>query len=133
MGLMQLMPATGRETGRRIGVRINKTSQLLAPATNIAIGTSYLSSLMKKYRDNFPMSAAAYNAGPHRVRKWRPERGCQPSDIWIDSIPFRETRRYVRTALFYYVIYQHRLGLDVKPLKEMMGEVPAAGLSNCQN
>ena len=133
MGLMQLMPATGRETGRRIGVRINKSSQLLSPATNIAIGTSYLSSLMSKYHGNFPMAAAAYNAGPHRVRKWRPLTDCHASDIWIDSIPFRETRRYVRTALFYYVIYQHRLGLDVKPLREMMHDVPATGISHCNN
>ncbi|MGR8950222.1 MAG: transglycosylase SLT domain-containing protein, partial [Gammaproteobacteria bacterium] len=69
LGLMQLMPATGREAGRRIGIRINKASQLLAPPTNIAIGSSYLASLMNKYHGNFSMAAAAYNAGPHRVRQ----------------------------------------------------------------
>ena len=131
LGLMQLMPATGRETARRMGVRIKKSAQLLAPSTNIQIGTAYLSSLMKKYHGNFPMAAAAYNAGPHRVRQWRPQSSCLASDIWIDSIPFRETRRYVRTALFYYVIYQHRLGLEVKPLREMLLGVPAASNTQC--
>ena len=133
LGLMQLMPATGREVGRRIGVRINKTSQLLAPATNIAIGSSYLSSLMKKYAGNFPMAAAAYNAGPHRVRQWRPQTECVASDIWIDSIPFRETRRYVRTTLFYYVIYQYRLGMEVKPLRAMLTGVTPKNASSCNS
>lgn len=131
LGLMQLMPATGRETGRRVGVQIKKSSQLLAPSTNIQIGTAYLSSLIKKYRRNFPMAAAAYNAGPHRVRQWRPQSSCLASDVWIDSIPFRETRRYVRTALFYYVIYQHRLGFEIKPLREMLLDIPATGSTQC--
>ena len=131
VGLMQLMPATGREAGRRIGFRIKKSSQLLAPSTNIAIGSSYLASLMNKYQQNFSMAAAAYNAGPHRVRQWRPTSDCLATDIWIDSIPFRETRRYVRTALFYYVIYQHRLGKDIKPLETLLASVPPNGQSSC--
>ena len=131
LGLMQLMPATGREAGRRLGFRIKKSAQLLAPATNIAIGSSYLASLMGKYQQNFSMSAAAYNAGPHRVRQWRPAKDCVETDIWIDSIPFRETRRYVRTALFYYVIYQHRLGEEIKPLEKLLAPVPPNGRSSC--
>ena len=132
LGLMQLMPATGREAGRRIGIRIKKSSQLLAPTTNIAIGTSYLSSLLTKHGGSFPMAAAAYNAGPHRVRQWRPSGNCIDADIWIDSIPFRETRRYVRTTVFYYVIYQHRLGTPIKPVKEMLTRIPpSGGASSC--
>ncbi|MGR8949094.1 MAG: transglycosylase SLT domain-containing protein, partial [Gammaproteobacteria bacterium] len=87
--------------------------------------------LMNKYHGNFSMAAAAYNAGPHRVRQWRPTANCLASDIWIDSIPFRETRRYVRTALFYYVIYQHRLGREIKPLESLLMDVPPNGRSSC--
>ena len=123
LGLMQLMPATGREAGRRIGFKIKKSSQLLAPSTNIAIGSSYLAGLISKHGGSFPMAAAAYNAGPHRVRQWRPSGSCVDADIWIDSIPFKETRRYVRTAVFYYVIYQYRLGTPIKPLLEMLTRI----------
>jgi len=78
------------------------------------------------------MAAAAYNAGPHRVRQWRPIGECVAADIWIDSIPFRETRRYVRTAMFYYVIYQYRLGIETKPLKEMLQAIsPSGGTRSC--
>lgn len=127
LGLMQLMPATGREAGRRIGLNIKKSSQLLAPSTNIAIGTSYLAGLITKYGGSFPMAAAAYNAGPHRVRQWRPNGTCLDADIWIDSIPFKETRRYVRTAVFYYVMYQYRLGTPIRPLPDMLTKIPPSG------
>ncbi|MEM7467619.1 MAG: transglycosylase SLT domain-containing protein [Pseudomonadota bacterium] len=133
LGLMQLMPATGREAGRRIGLKIKKSSQLLAPSTNIAIGSSYLSSLINKYNGSFPMAAAAYNAGPHRVRQWRPKSNCIAADIWIDSIPFRETRRYVRTALFYYAVYQHRLGLDINRLQNLMQSIRPRNDVACTN
>ena len=132
LGLMQLMPATGREAGKRIGIKVKNSSQLLAPSVNISIGSSYLSSLMRKHGGSFPMAAAAYNAGPHRVRQWRPIAECVAADIWIDSIPFRETRRYVRTAMFYYVIYQYRLGIETKPLKEMLQAIsPSGGTRSC--
>ena len=127
LGLMQLMPATGREAGRRIGLKIKKSSQLLAPSTNIAIGSSYLAGLISKHGGSFPMAAAAYNAGPHRVRQWRPNGSCVDADIWIDSIPFKETRRYVRTAVFYYVVYQYRLGVPIKPVREMLSKIPPSG------
>ena len=129
LGLMQLMPATGRETARRVGVRISRNADLLDPGRNISLGTAYLAGLMQRYDNNFPMAAAAYNAGPHRVKQWRPRSGCVPSDIWIDSIPFRETRGYVKRTLFYQAVYQHRLEEPIKPLSESMQGIPAAGFS----
>lgn len=127
LGLMQLMPATGREAGKKIGMTIKHPRELLDPKKNIRIGTSFLTSLLRRYSGSLPMAAAAYNAGPHRVRQWRPAGDCQPADVWIDSIPFRETRRYVRTALFYYVVYQHRMEKQIKPLSNMMQAIPPSG------
>lgn len=105
-GLMQLMPRTARETARNHKVRYRSTSQLFNPNTNISLGTAYLSDMLKRFDGNRALASAAYNAGPHRVKRWLAERGTLPLDIWIESIPFKETRRYVKNVLTYRVIYQ---------------------------
>ncbi len=123
LGLMQLMPATGRETARRAGVRFDNERSLLDPATNIALGTVYLHQMLKRYDGNFAMAAAAYNAGPGRVRQWQGER-CIAAERWVDTIPFAETRGYVRRALFYAAIYQRRLERPIMKLQSVMPPIP---------
>lgn len=119
LGLMQLMPATARETARRIGFRLKSTQALFQPTTNITLGSAYLAQMIKRYNNDFALAAAAYNAGPHRVRQWRPQ-SCTPAVIWIDTIPFSETRRYVRRALFYAAVYERRMQQDVKRLNKVL-------------
>lgn len=108
-GLMQLMPATAQETAKKIGFRYASRSQLYTPEDNIRLGSAYLQQLLKRYQGNRILATAAYNAGPHRVSRWLDERGDVPADVWVESIPFRETRFYVQNVLAYQVIYQHRL------------------------
>lgn len=119
MGLMQLMPATGRETAAGMGMRISN-QDLLIPETNIAIGSRYLAGLIRDFDGNRILAAAAYNAGPNRVRQWlqRTAEAPVPFDIWIETIPFGETRNYVESVLTYSVIYGVRMGEKVSLLTE---------------
>ncbi len=123
LGLMQLMPETARETARSAGLRLDSPKALLEASTNIAIGTVYLSQMLARYDGNFAMAAAAYNAGPGRVRQWQGSQ-CVPSERWIESIPFTETRGYVRRALFYAAIYQRRLERPIMKLTTVMPPIP---------
>lgn len=75
------------------------------------------------------MAAAAYNAGPHRVTRWRPEHGCKPGEEWVETIPFNETRRYVRRALFYSVLYQWRMNDKIDSIQSQLKAVPATDVS----
>ena len=133
LGLMQLMPQTARETARSAGVRLDSPHALLEPSTNIALGTTYLRQMLARYDGNFAMAAAAYNAGPGRVRQWQGSQ-CVPSERWIESIPFTETRGYVRRALFYAAIYQRRLERPIMKLAAIMPAIPprdARGATAC--
>lgn len=118
LGLMQVMPKTGKMTAKKIGMKNFKTYKLKQAAINIPIGTAYLSQMLNKF-NNMVLATASYNAGPHRVSKWLPSE-CMPADIWIEKIPFKETRKYVSRVLFYSVIYDWRLNKKIKPLKERM-------------
>lgn len=112
MGLMQLMPATARETARRYDIPLANTHHaVLDPERNIALGTAYLSQLYGQFSGNRVLASAAYNAGPGRVRQWTRDIPALPSDIWIETIPFDETRNYVQSVLTYGVIYGEKLGI----------------------
>ncbi|MGE4225380.1 MAG: transglycosylase SLT domain-containing protein [Vicinamibacterales bacterium] len=98
IGLMQIMPTTGRSFARRMGIRPFSTSRLTDPAVNAAIGVQYLADLMKQF-GGAPYALAAYNAGEHRVVRWKSERPGLPEDEWVDDIPFPETQNYVKRIL----------------------------------
>lgn len=115
-GLMQLMPATARQTAKKAKLRYAKR-KLFEPSYNIALGSHYISGLLKRYDNNRPLAIASYNAGPHRVKGWLEKTGASlPLDIWIENIPFKETRKYVQNVLSYEVIYNYRRGQDSKLL-----------------
>jgi len=122
---MQLMPATAKQTARKIDYPYKNSHQLTDPETNIALGTAYLEEMLDKYDGNLIMAASAYNAGPHRVKRWRPKTGCMPGEFWAETIPFTETRRYVRRALFYSVLYQWRMGEKIDSVHSQLKPVPA--------
>ena len=105
IGLMQLMPPTARQVSRALKLKRPRTSDLKNPDLNIRLGSRYLADMLKRYHGNPAMALAAYNAGPGAVDRWLPEVETD-ADIWIDTIPFKETRRYVRTVLEYRAIYQ---------------------------
>lgn len=124
LGLMQLMPATGADTARRIGLPKPSKEALLEARVNIALGTAYLSQMLRRFDGNLAMAAAAYNAGPGRVLRWQPEQRCVPTEFWVETIPFTETHRYVRKVLFYEALYDWRLGRDVGSLSKRLAYVP---------
>ncbi len=109
MGLMQLMPATATETARRYNIPLASPQAALNPDTNIKLGTAYLNHVMQQFSGNRILASAAYNAGPGRVRQWLREGGHLPYDVWIETIPFDETRQYVQNVLTYSVIYGQKL------------------------
>ena len=125
LGLMQIMPRTGRTLMKRIGRKWRNRNQLLAPALNVELGTHYIRSLLSRTGGHHALATASYNAGPHRVRKWLPSVGEVEAAVWIDNIPFTETRRYVRRVFAYRAIYEHRLGLRPIRLTERLPPVPA--------
>ncbi|OPX54870.1 hypothetical protein BTE48_12050 [Oceanospirillum multiglobuliferum] len=105
MGLMQLMPKTARQTAKKQQEPLDSDDQLLEPETNIALGTAYLGQMLERFNGSRIYATAAYNAGPSRVDRWIKARGHLPLDIWIELIPFNETRRYVQRVLEYGVVY----------------------------
>lgn len=111
-GLMQVMPETAnylvrRQPGPNPG-RISK-SRLLNPEDNVELGTRYMSELLQRTDNNWIIATAAYNAGLNRVVEWLPE---QPTDfdIWVETMPYQETRDYVKNVLAYQQIYTILMG-----------------------
>ena len=117
-GLMQLMPATARETASKLGVPYRNEQQLFDPAMNIRLGSAYLKRLLDVYDGNRILAAAAYNAGPGRVKRWREQSTNKPMDVWVESIPYRETRNYVQNVLSFDLIYQHKLQQPLRFMSE---------------
>ncbi|WP_193164061.1 transglycosylase SLT domain-containing protein [Microbulbifer hainanensis] len=119
LGLMQLLPSTARATARRAGVRYHRSWDLLSPSTNIALGSYYLNTLLSRFNNNRFLAAAAYNAGPTRVASWLKETENKlPYDVWIETIPYNETRKYVQNVLAYTVIYAYRSGAKLSLVRE---------------
>lgn len=117
-GLMQLMPATARETASKLGVPYRNEQQLFDPAMNIRLGSAYLKRLLDVYDGNRILAAAAYNAGPGRVKRWRDQSTNKPMDVWVESIPYKETRNYVQNVLSFDLIYQHKLQQPLRFMSE---------------
>jgi soluble lytic murein transglycosylase len=123
VGLMQLMPGTARWIARQIPVRPFRTDMLVRPDVNLNMGTYYLHRVMEALGD--PMLAAtAYNAGPTRARRWRDARPLEGA-IYAETIPFGETRDYVKKVFTNAWYYRHRLGGDAPTLHQLLGVVPA--------
>ena len=127
LGLMQILPRTGRMLMQARGETLRRENQLLSADLNVALGTQYIRSLLSKTGGSLVLAAASYNAGPHRVRKWLPEEKTVEAALWIDNIPFTETRRYVRRLLAYIAVYEHRLRQRPTRLRDRMPPVPARG------
>ncbi len=119
-GLMQLMPATARWTAQKAGVPF-KQDQINDPALNLTLGTYYLKTVLDDFGGSQAMAAAAYNAGPSRPRRWR-EGATVEAAAWAESIPFTETRDYVKKVLNNAVIYTAMLGGKSQSLKARLGE-----------
>ncbi|MEE9334229.1 MAG: transglycosylase SLT domain-containing protein [Granulosicoccaceae bacterium] len=122
-GLMQLMPNTAKYVAKLQGDS-NWKGDLTDPETNIGLGSHYLRHVLDKFDNHIVLATASYNAGPRRVSKWLPDKD-MTADIWIDAIPYTETRRYVRAVLAYTAIYEWQLTGEAARLSDKLTVVLA--------
>ena len=112
-GLMQLMPATAKEVASKHKIRYRRRNQLFDPNINIHLGSQYYRDVLRRFSGNRILATAAYNAGPHRVKRWlKKSAQTLPFDAWVETIPYKETRQYVQNVLAFAVIYSHHLKRD---------------------
>ncbi|MDX9714235.1 MAG: lytic transglycosylase domain-containing protein [Dissulfurispiraceae bacterium] len=108
LGLLQLMPATAQRVAKSVKVPLTNTNELCSPQTNIRLGAHYIKQLINRL-GSVPMAIAAYNAGEHMVLKWIKEGNYNDIDLFIEDIPYRETRNYVKKVLTSYIEYTRSL------------------------
>lgn len=109
VGLMQIMPATGREIAQDLR-DASGTPDLARADLNIRYGVHYLQRLLGRLQNNPVLATAAYNAGPNKIAQWLPAHDSMAADIWAETIPYQETRSYVQRVMEYAAIYTQRLG-----------------------
>jgi soluble lytic murein transglycosylase len=115
LGLMQLMPRTGRATAERLKLNIRSRQAIMDVDNNLRLGSAFLRTVLQRHANNHILATAAYNAGSNRVNRWLPDAGTLPADVWVETIPYDETRNYVKNVMGYTAIYEHRL--DVAPTR----------------
>lgn len=124
VGLMQIMPSTGKRVARKIGLEGFRVEWLRKPEVNLEIGTAYLQGLASQYDADWPKVFAAYNAGPGAVSRWTAWMPAAEADEFIEGIRYRETRIYVKKVLYNWSLY-HRIYGSV-PMQEASSEELAA-------
>lgn len=124
LGLMQLMPGTGREVGRLLRLPVRNNDAILRIENNLRLGARYLQTVLKQYQGHVVLATAAYNAGPTRVREWLPKGAPMEAERWVETVPYTETRRYVKNVLAFTAVYERRLGGEGTRLSDSMPLVP---------
>ena len=104
-GLMQIIPQTASEIAEELGIHFTKPENLFNAELNINMGTYYLRKLLNYFNDTVEYALAAYNAGPHRVIRWKKTDYNQDMDVFIENIEFQQTGNYVRRVMKNYLIY----------------------------
>lgn len=118
-GLLQLMPATAQAVALRNGLGYGGVMDLRRPATNIALGIAHLAELEDEFDGDWVLVAAAYNAGANAVRRWLDSRPLKTDpDVWIETLPYYETRDYVPRVLAFATIYEWQLERSPQVLAE---------------
>ncbi len=128
-GLMQLMPATARWVAKRLGLNGHHTTLTETVDSNIGLGTYYLRQVLDSVDKHVVLASAGYNAGPRRARDWAASRPLEGA-IYIETIPFPETREYVKKVMnntLYYARLFHQSNLS---LRDRLGTIPAKSTQN---
>lgn len=128
-GLMQLMPATAKETAGKLGVKYSASRLTSDAEYNALLGSTYLKAQLERFDGSLLLAAAAYNAGAGNARKWVKTFGDPRSDaidpvVWVELIPVQETRTYVKRVLGNYLVYRARLGKDDLSIGEALRKIP---------
>jgi len=127
VGLMQLMPGTARWVARKLAVDGYSPARIADVGLNTQFGAFYFKYWQDRL-DRLPaLAAAAYNAGPSRAQAWRPASGALEGAVWVETIPFNETRDYVKRVLANTMLYSRALGRPYVSLTERLGVVTPRG------
>ncbi len=121
-GLMQVMPQTAKWTAKKIGLTPFSPEMLKDKETNVAIGTGYMRLVLESFESSYPLTAAAYNAGPSRSRRWREGPELEAA-IWVENIPFNETRDYVKKVISNSTLYAAMFTLQAQSIKARLPKV----------
>jgi len=123
VGLMQIMPRTGQLIAHTLGHDDFTPADLLDPDLNLEFAAWYLTSLIQRFDGHLPLAIAAYNGGPHNVRRWIQEGAAEaPLDVLLERIPFTQTHRYVRKVLVHYEAYRKQRELPMPRLSVHLPE-----------
>ena len=128
-GLMQIMPETARWVARQIGMKGYRKGLIHQLDVNIKLGTYYMKTVSHQFDDNPVLASAAYNAGPTRARQWRGTQSLEGA-IYIETIPFDETRDYVKKVLSNTMYYSKLFGETSQSLKQRLGTIDAQNAKN---
>jgi soluble lytic murein transglycosylase len=128
-GIMQLMPATARETAKRMGLTYSPTKLVTDADYNLQLGSTYLATQLNRFDGSLVLAAAAYNAGAGNVAKWiaaygDPRASNVDTVLWVELIPFEETRHYVQRVLANYMVYRDRLGKSDISMLQALKRIP---------
>jgi len=121
-GLMQIMPDTARWAARRLGLKGYRKGMIHQLDMNLRLGTYYMKNVYSRFDDSPVLASAAYNAGPTRAKKWRANRPLEGA-IYIETIPFDETRDYVRKVMSNTLYYAKLFGHTSESLKQRLGVI----------
>ena len=130
-GLMQIMPATARWVARKLGMKNYRHPLVLQMETNLALGTYYMKTVLEWFDNNPLLASAAYNAGPSRARQWRGNTALEGA-IYAETIPFDETRDYVKKVMSNTVYYAQLFGQPPRSLKQRLGVIEGKSPANQQ-
>jgi soluble lytic murein transglycosylase len=123
LGLMQIMPATAARIAQERGASAPGDDDLLQAETSIRFGTVYLRRVLDRLRNHPALATAAYNAGPGAVARWLPVHAPIEADRWVETIPYAETRHYVKRVMEYAIIYGKRLNAEPPRLRTYMSAI----------
>ncbi len=129
LGLMQVTPATGKLVAKKHNLQWKGSAQLKTAGGNLPIGTAYLSDLLQDFNQNPVLVSGAYNAGPNAVKRWLDTRSQGEAAIWVESLPYFETRDYIPRVLAFTTIYDWRLGGAVKRISARMPDIESGKIS----
>lgn len=130
MGLMQVTPGTAKQVARQHGLSNPSQAQLLTAETNIRFGARYLRDLLERFNGNPVLVSAAYNAGPEAVNRWLDQRSRDEAALWLETIPYYETRDYVPRVLAFTTIYDWRLGNPVPRVRSRMPGIESGNMAD---
>ncbi|HZW86373.1 MAG TPA: transglycosylase SLT domain-containing protein, partial [Gallionella sp.] len=121
-GLMQIMPGTARLMAKKLGLKNYHDALLHQLDTNLKLGIYYMKSILSELDNNPVLASTAYNAGPRRAEQWRADYPLEGA-IYIETIPFDETRNYVKKVMSNTMYYARQFGMPTRSLKTRLGTI----------